>query len=155
MVICTFEDGGTGQLRHAVVDGIIYRENKILLAKRALRLIEGGKWGLIGGYMSRDETVTEALAREVLEETGWKIAEPQLLTIRSNPDRPGEDRQNICFVFVAEAIEENGTPDDESDELAWYSMNELPPAVQIAFDHADSIALYQEWLENPAAFPRY
>lgn len=56
MITCTFEDGGRGKLRHAVVNAIILKENKILLVKRSPKITEGGKWGLVGGFMDRDET---------------------------------------------------------------------------------------------------
>jgi 8-oxo-dGTP diphosphatase len=32
-------------------------------------------WDIVGGHLERDETVLQALDREVTEETGWRVAE--------------------------------------------------------------------------------
>jgi ADP-ribose pyrophosphatase YjhB (NUDIX family) len=56
MINCQFEDGCPVKLRHACVDVIVLRDNKILLLKRAAKypgMPEVGKWGLVGGYMDR------------------------------------------------------------------------------------------------------
>jgi 8-oxo-dGTP diphosphatase len=153
MINCTFEDGAAVSLRHATVDTLVIKDGRILLVKRNKRLIEGGKWGLTGGYMDRDENMTQAAVREVLEESGWTIKNLQLLTIRSNPDRPHEDRQNISLVFFAEAVAKTGEPDWESDDVQWFDLNNLPPRKQIAFDHADNIDLYQRYLKERLALP--
>jgi len=149
MITCEFEDGGRGKLRHAIVDGIIIKNGQIRLARRAPRLLEGGKWALIGGYMERDETDIQALEREVLEETGWKITNPQLLTVNSAPTQPGNDRQNVGLVFTAIAIQQIGTPDDESTDVQWFDLDALPAPEQMAFDHLDLIMLYQQRLAHP------
>jgi ADP-ribose pyrophosphatase YjhB (NUDIX family) len=57
MIICKFEDGGEAKLRHVVVDTLVLKDNKILLIKRTGKLLEGGKWGLLGGYVERDENI--------------------------------------------------------------------------------------------------
>lgn len=123
------------------------------MVKRSIKLNQGGKWGLTGGYVDRDETLAEAGAREVHEESGWTIKNMQLLTVNDNPNRANEDKQNICFVYFAQAVEETGTPDWESDEVRWYPLNELPPANQIAFDHLDDIELYKKYKAENLPLP--
>ena len=144
MIECMFEDGNKGLLRHVVVDAVVTKDQKVLMVKRAGRLLEGGKWALTGGYVERDETVEQAAAREILEETGWKVEGLTLLRIKDNPDRPHEDRQNIGFVYYCAATEKVGEPDDESDEQKWFDWSNLPPNKEIAFDHAEDIVLYQK-----------
>ena len=155
MINCFFEDGNKASLRHAVVDTLVLKGGEILLVKRTAKLTEGGKWGMVGGYIDRDETVPQAAAREVHEETGWTIKDLALLTIRDHPDRPAEDRQNISFVYFAQAIEQTGTPDWESDEIRWFKLNDLPPRDQLAFDHADDIDLYKQYLEEKFSLPAF
>ncbi|HSX45708.1 MAG TPA: NUDIX hydrolase [Candidatus Saccharimonadia bacterium] len=153
MITCEFEDGNQASLRHAVVDTLVLKDDKILMVKRTAKLLEGGKWGIVGGFVDRDETVAEAAAREVFEETGWKIKDLTLLTYIDNPNRPNEDRQNISFVFFCEAVEQTGQPDWESDEVRWYPLNELPARAKTAFDHIDSIDLYKKYLAENLALP--
>lgn len=153
MIACTFEDGGQAKLRHAVADVLVLKDDKILLIKRAGHLLEGGKWALAGGFMELDETIAQAASREVLEETGWQIKDLTLLEIIDDPNRPGEDRQNIVFVYFGTATEETGKPDQESDERRWFDWNELPADKDLAFDHADSIKLYLQYQQQKFDLP--
>src|SRR5579884_2058083 len=148
MINCAFENGNQASLRHATVDVIVIKNGQVLLVKRNNKLLEGGKWSLTAGFVDRDETAAQAGAREVLEESGWQIKNLTLLTIRDNPDRPAEDRQNISFVFFCEAVEKTGESDWESDEVRWFSLDSLPPREQLAFDHAEDIALYKRYLKE-------
>lgn len=153
MITCKFEDGNNALLRHTVVDALVMRGGKLLMVKRSLKLIEGGKWGLIGGYMERDESLIQAASREILEETGWQVRNLTLIAVIDRPDRPHEDRQNIAFLYMCEATEKTGEPDWESDAQQWYSLDELPPKAQIAFDHFDHIELYKRYLKEPFPLP--
>ncbi len=154
MLKCVFEDEGTGLLRHVVADTLVIKGGKILLVKRTATLLEGGKWGVVGGYMERDETVAEAAAREVMEETGWEIKDLTLFRIVDVPFRASDDRQNIAFVYFCTATQKVGEPDWESDEQKWFTFDDLPPKEQIAFDHADHIDLYQNYLKENFALPQ-
>lgn len=145
MIKCIFENGDNASLRHVCVDTLVVKDDKLLLVKRVDKLLEGGKWGLIGGFVERDETIKQAAAREVLEETGYVVNNIQLLTIRNNPNRPHEDRQNIAFVFFCEAVEKTGQPDWESTVQEWFSFDTLPKEEEIAFDHYDDIKLYIDY----------
>lgn len=153
MLTCIFEDGGKGLLRHVVADTIVLKDDKILLVKRTATLLEGGKWGLVGGYMDRDETVAQTAAREVMEETGYQIKDLNLLAIVDRPDRPNEDRQNVAFLYFCTATDKVGEPDWESDEQKWFAWDELPPTEQLAFDHADHIKLYLKYIKKPFQIP--
>jgi 8-oxo-dGTP diphosphatase len=153
MITCAFEDGGKASLRHVVIDSLVLKDNQLLMIKRTGKLLEGGKWGLVGGFVDRDETLAQAAAREILEETGWQVKNLQLLTIKDNPNRPKEDRQNISFVYFCEAVEKIGEADWESDDQQWFSFDELPARENIAFDHADSIDLYQNYLAQNLTLP--
>jgi ADP-ribose pyrophosphatase YjhB (NUDIX family) len=127
--------------------------NKILLVRRAPHLLDGGKWGIIGGYVERDETTKEAAAREIFEETGYKVADITLLTIRDNPDRPHEDRQNVVFVHFCNAKNKEGEPDAESTEQRWFSFDALPKEDEFAFDHYKNIQLYLRYKEEKFPLP--
>ena len=153
MINCTLEDGGQGQFRHVCADTLVIKNGKILLVKRVDKLLEGNKWGLAGGFVERDETIKQAVEREVLEETGYKIANAQLLTIRDNPDRPHEDRQNVAFVYFCEAGDKVGQPDEESSVQEWFSFDNLPPEQEIAFDHYKNIQLYLRYKKENFSIP--
>lgn len=153
MIKCFFENGNESSLRHVVADVLVVKKNKILLIKRTGKLLEGGKWGLAGGYVERDENLKEAAKREVSEETGYKIEKIILLTIRDNPDRPKEDRQNISFVFFAKVGEKVGISDWEVDDQKWFDFSHLPKEAEIAFDHYQNIQLYLSYLKKGFSLP--
>ena len=156
MITCYFEKGNKANntsLRHAVVDVLVIKQNKVLLEKRSEELLEGGKWALVGGFVEMDETVIDAVKRETFEETGYRVENIQMLTIRDNPDRPHEDRQNISFVFFCHALEKEGKSDWEVDKQKWYAFDELPPRDEIAFDHYKNIELYLRYKENNLTLP--
>lgn len=115
------------------------------MVQRTAKLLEGGKWGLVGGFMDRDETLTQAIEREIYEETGWKVKDIEFLGIVDNPNRRHEDRQNISFVCTCTATEKTGEPDWESDDQKWFPLDKLPDDEQIAFDHKRSIELYKSF----------
>ena len=139
MITCAFEDGHPARLRHVVVHAVVEREGALLLVRRAEHLLEGGKWGLPGGFVDRDETVAQGALRELREETGWEGRVTGLLRINSRPDRPAEDRQNVAFDFVIEPLRQVGRPDHESSEVAWIPLDRLPP---LAFDHGETVRAY-------------
>lgn len=153
MLTCTFEDGGVGNMRHVVMDVIVLKDNQVLLNKRAAHLLNGGKWGLLGGYMDVNETTREGAAREVFEESGWRVTNLQLLRIIDWPNRRGEDRQNVSFVFFGEAVKQEGTKDSEVDELRWFDLDQLPAPEDIAFDHLESIQIYLQYRQQPQLLP--
>lgn len=153
MIGCTFENGNDAALRHAVVDNLVLQGDQILLVKRAPQLMEGGKWGLVGGFVDRDETIRQAVAREVMEETGYEVTDITLFRIVDTPDRPGEDRQNIAFVHLCVAGAQTGKPDWESTEVRWFPLAALPDEREFAFDHYSNIRLYRDYLASRFALP--
>ena len=51
-----------------VVAGIIYKDDKFLIAQRSLKKAQGGYWEFPGGKVEVNETNQEALKREIKEE---------------------------------------------------------------------------------------
>jgi ADP-ribose pyrophosphatase YjhB (NUDIX family) len=153
VITCIFESGSRASLRHVVVHAIVEREGALLLVKRAPRLSEGGKWGLPGGFLDRDETLVEGVLRELREETGWTGEVRGLLRVNSRPDRPREDRQNVAFDFVITPRERVGEPDHESTAVEWVPIDRLPPLDALAFDHGETIRRYLTLRERPDQTP--
>ncbi len=159
MITCYFENNNKadGGLRHVTVNALIIHENKILLGKRGTvkgrKMSEFGKWGLIGGFFGRDETLINALKREVYEESGCEIDDIVLFRINDNPNRPREDRQNVDIMFIASLVKQTPKVDEEVTLLQWFPLDNLPPKEEVAFDHYDGIALYKKYLEKKHSLP--
>ena len=153
MLTCYFEDGKKVLLRHVVTDTMLIDNNKILLVKRVPGISNGNKWGLVGGYVDRDEYIEETVVRETKEETGYEIELGKLFRINDNPNRRNEDRQNIAFIFLAKPVKKVGEPDKESSEIRWFDLTKLPREEEFAFDHIDNIKLYLQHLKKPFSLP--
>lgn len=59
---------------HVAVGVIINTSEQILLAKRPLKLHQGGKWEFPGGKVELNETTSEALIRELKEEVNLDVS---------------------------------------------------------------------------------
>lgn len=157
MISCTFEDGGTAKLRHITVNALLLKDGKVLLGKRGTvhgkPMLEYGKWGLIGGYLGRDENLEQALKREISEETQCDADNFTLFHIKDNPDRPAEDRQNLEFIYIAQTNSDFKEGDEEVLKLEWFTLDQLPSKDQIAFDHGDDLELYKRYLSEKFPLP--
>jgi 8-oxo-dGTP diphosphatase len=147
MITCKFENEGDAKLRHVSTDAIVLseEEDKILLVKRAKdSALFGGSYGLPGGFMDRDETLEGSMLREIKEETGYDGKVKELFRIIDKPERRGEDRQNVAFVFVVKVKEKTGEHDDEIESIRWFDLDKIPSQEEMAFDHLESLKLFLE-----------
>jgi len=81
--------------------------------------------------MDLDETVIECLKREVFEETGLKIKNPELIGIYSGPryyaTYPNKDKTApVQIIFIVNKYTGKIKKDKESNELKFFSLNNLP-----------------------------
>ena len=129
--------------RPATVDGVVVRkaiftstglEGELLLIKRA-KEPHLGEWALPGGYMDADETASEAVVREVLEETGVKVKPLKMIGVFSDPKR--DPRQTVSIAFLCEALSGTAQGGDDAGEAKWWPLSRLPP---LAFDHLKIVA---------------
>lgn len=148
MINCTFENGNKASLRHAVVDCIVTNSDQILLIKRDQNISNGGKWAIPGGYVDRDETCVLAAARELKEETNLDASSLKLYKIIDDPNRKGEDRQNIAFVYEVEASGKPIAQKGEVEEIKWFNFDSLPPEEEFAFDHYELVKEFLNEKQN-------
>ena len=113
------------------VAAVIYdRRGRLLLQKRA----DGGQWGLPGGAMEIGESVSEAIVREVREETGLRVkprhvvgvySDPSLQVVRY-PDGNVWHWVSICMECKVVGGTLNTIPDEETLALAYFPRARLP-----------------------------
>ncbi|MCX2967864.1 MULTISPECIES: NUDIX hydrolase [Streptomyces] len=108
------------------VAGVIVDDHgRALLIKRR----DNGHWEPPGGVVEAGETLPDALQREVLEETGIKIATPAALTgVYKNMKG-----LIVSLVFRCEAIDGQPTTGDETKALRWATREEVSELADEAY----------------------
>jgi ADP-ribose pyrophosphatase YjhB (NUDIX family) len=103
------------------------RDGQVLLVRRA-RPPAGGLFSLPGGVVEVGETLTEALAREVREETSLAIEPVALAGYREVVARDADDRVERHFVilpFAARWISGEPQLNEELSEWRWVDPAEI------------------------------
>ncbi len=109
------------------VSAAIIRDGKFLLVRRA-RPPANGLYTLPGGVVELGEKLTEAVVREVAEETKISIEPVALAGFRETVVRDGDDRVERHFVILCFAARWcAGEPDlnEELSEARWIEPAEL------------------------------
>jgi 8-oxo-dGTP diphosphatase len=103
-------------------------------------------WALPGGFVDPNETVEEAAARELVEETGVVLPEaPALVGVFSKPGRdPRGWVISVAYALHLPHQQLDPKAGDDAAQVRWFNLDELPP---LAFDHADIIRKALQTLE--------
>ncbi len=110
---------------HAI---ILNEKNEILLQLRT----DFKRWDIIGGALEYNETLEDALKREVFEETGLIIKNPELFRTYSGPDffqtyPNGDQVHGVLVVYICREFHGELVCDQtESKELRFFSLDKLP-----------------------------
>lgn len=117
------------------VGGLIENdEGKILMIKSPDR-----GWEIPGGQVEAGETLTDALKREVKEETGIEIEVGNLRAVHSNigkrvqPDGFSPIGSIVSFGFTGKAVSGELTTSDESLEVNWFNREQILDVINEAF----------------------
>ncbi|MCS7124023.1 MAG: NUDIX hydrolase [Candidatus Bathyarchaeota archaeon] len=109
------------------VGAIIVCDGKILLEKRKGEPGRG-KWSVPGGLVELGETVEEAVVREVKEETGLDVADPELIDVVDNIVRDEKGEIKYHFVIIDYLVKVRGgevRAADDAEELKWIPLSEV------------------------------
>jgi 8-oxo-dGTP diphosphatase len=105
------------------VGGAVVRDDRLLLVRRASRHGRGN-WQLPGGFIEPDETIEQAVVREVQEEAGVVAEVVGVLGLRSRYD---PDSGNGVYVVLL-LKSGNGEPradNHEVDHAAYFTLEQI------------------------------
>lgn len=103
------------------------RDGAVCLVQRGSEPLKG-YWSLPGGAVELGETVTDALCREVLEETGLTAVMERFLGFRDaiERDEAGHVRFHfVVFYYLARPDEGILRPGDDAAATAWVPLHRL------------------------------
>jgi len=104
----------------------VWRDGKVLLIQRGHNPWRGA-WSLPGGRVERGETLVEAVARELLEETGLVLGVPRLVETLDAIDRAEDGTVRGHFVIIVFAADAEGTPIAATDaaDFGWFTLDAM------------------------------
>jgi len=105
------------------VGGAVVRNGRLLLVRRATRHGRGN-WQLPGGFIEPDETIEQAVVREVWEEAGVTAEVEAVLGLRSRYDR--ESGNGIYVVLLLRPLSGEPTADArEVDRAGYFTLDQI------------------------------
>jgi ADP-ribose pyrophosphatase YjhB (NUDIX family) len=107
------------------VRGVVFREDRLLLVRER----SDGRWSLPGGWADINESPSESVAREILEEAGLQTRCVKLLAMFDRGKHPHEPRFlfHVYKLFIrCEIIGGAAAAGGETDGAAFFGETELP-----------------------------
>jgi 8-oxo-dGTP diphosphatase len=115
-------------------------ENRVLLIRRGQAPLLG-EWSLPGGVLECGETLREAVAREVREETGLVVETSEMLGVYERLVRGDEGRMRYHYVlidFLCRPVGGDLKAGSDAADVRWFTRGELP-ALNLAPDANDVV----------------
>lgn len=122
--------------RALVVGALIVDDRgRLFVQKRAAdRVLFPGCWDIVGGHAEAGEGVEEALAREVREETGWRLARLGPVVEVLDWEAGGEAKREIDLLARVEGdLARPRLEPRKHPEARWLEPHELP----LLLEHRD------------------
>ncbi len=129
--VTTYYAANPSQIRISV-SAVVWRAKdarELLLMQRS----DNGQWGLPGGYVEPGESVTQAVVREVREETGVEIEPGRLVGVYSDPCRQvvrypdGARVHAVNLCFEARPVGQGAaTTPEETLACGYFAADALP-----------------------------
>jgi 8-oxo-dGTP pyrophosphatase MutT (NUDIX family) len=118
---------GTRLLLLPGVTAVVFDDaGRVLLGKRS----DDGRWALIAGVMDPGEQPAETVVREVFEETAVEVVVERITSVLTQPPVTypnGDECEYVDIAFRCRAVGgEARVNDDESSEVGWFALDELP-----------------------------
>ena len=109
------------------VGAVVLDGDRVLLIKRGHAPLKG-QWSLPGGGVEIGETLEQAIAREVLEETGLSVDVGPIVEVLDRISRDAEGRVEHHFVLVDFVCRPGGgvlRGASDADDAAWVALGDL------------------------------
>lgn len=133
----------------AVVFGYEEGNISVLLIKRKYDPFKG-QWAIPGGFVENDESLEDAVERELFEETGIKINYLEQLYTFGKPNR--DPRGRVVSIAYFGLVRPNAFKlyaSTDAEQAQWFNINELP---KLSFDHKEILKTAIERLQGKITY---
>ncbi len=140
---------------HVAVDAIVfgYTAGKlhVLLIKQKYGLLKN-KWALVGGFVKDDESLVDAVHRELYEEAGIRVNYlEQLYTFGDALDRDPRGRViSVAYFALVNSTTLELKADTDAEDAAWFPIDAVPD--ELAFDHAHILRTAHQRLQSKLTY---
>jgi ADP-ribose pyrophosphatase YjhB (NUDIX family) len=127
------------------VRGGVFRDDRVLLVRERA----DGRWTLPGGWVDVNDAPSEAVAREILEESGYRARAVKLAALidkNRHPHPPGVHHIYKLF-FVCELEGGEAATSSETDAVEFFPVRALPSLSQGRVLASQIERLYQHRLD--------
>lgn len=133
-----------------VTNCIIHKNGELLLMKKPRR----GWWYPPGGKVDALETIQETVIREVQEETGLHILQPELRSVITIVIKEQDEviDEWMLFTFFTESFHGELVTDSAEGELEWIPVRE---ALQLPMPDGDCLVLAAIMDQRPVLIGRF
>ena len=134
----------------AIVFGYEPKEGlSALLVKRKYAPFKGS-WAIPGGFVLENESLEEAVKRELKEEAGIEVNYLEQLYSFGDPDRDPRSRiVTIAYYGLVRSSKFELFASTDAEDAQWFSISNLP---KLAFDHQKILTCALERLQNKIAY---
>ncbi len=130
------------------VRGAVFKDNKILLVKERSDQL----WSLPGGWVDINESPSEAVCKEIFEESGFKTKAIKLMALydKNKHSHPSQLPHTYKLFFICQLIGGEKKTSIETSEVEFFQQDQLPDLslnrvvhsqIARAFDHFRDINL--------------
>lgn len=116
---------------------LIENGSKVLLQNRVKKDWKG--YTLPGGHIEKDESIVDAVVREMKEETGLTVRNPRLCGVKQFPIDGG---RYLVFLFKSIEFEGELISSDEG-QMEWVERADIP-ALQTVSDFAELLSVIDD-----------
>ena len=122
-IVEIFDDQSGYTTPRVDVRGAVFRDDKLLMVRE---ILDGG-WTMPGGWADVNDYPSEAVEREVVEETGFLVKARRIIGIYdANRIQPLDLFHAYKIVFYCEIISGEAHSSDETSEVGFFGLDDIP-----------------------------
>ena len=129
------------------VRGAVFQDDKLLMVRERL----DNAWTMPGGWADVTDSPSEAVEREIREESGFEAKAVKLLAVfdrEKHPHHPSYPFHIYKMFFLCKIVGGSATPSTETEAVEFFSESEIPP-LSLTRVTPGQIARFFEHHRNP------